>query len=86
MMSGRVAKRPPRVNQSSERKALGAIINSEGLVADMPCTRCFRQRLECRMLEDRTRCGECSANGLSCDGVLVASNRGSSLRSFCFVY
>jgi hypothetical protein len=88
-MSGRVTKSRSKrfsasVRRSSERDStaereslLGFILLNNGL-AEMPCTYCFRHKIECRMsTAGRTeKCVECVRRGRVCDGVKVASSCG----------
>lgn len=59
-----------------ERDSLSSYAELNSCVADMPCTYCFKHKIECRM-EDTgrsDRCKECIRRGRSCDGVRVASS------------
>jgi len=71
-MSGRIAK---RFSRSHERRvALAAAIESQGGLAEMPCTFCFRQNRPCRMAEGSSRCAECTRRGRVCDGKFVGAS------------
>ncbi|OHW97239.1 hypothetical protein CSPAE12_04085 [Colletotrichum incanum] len=56
-----------------ERLALLEFIEARSVVADMPCTRCFRAKTACRFGEGSSRCRSCIEAKKPCDGVLVAS-------------
>ena len=73
-MTDRVSKSVSR--KTRERNLLASFIQSQGTVADMPCTYCFRKKVSCRIIQDSSRCQECVKRGRSCDGVLVASSCG----------
>jgi hypothetical protein len=75
--------------KARERDELTSLIDLDGVPADMPCTYCFKRRIDCKMLEEKSRCGECVKRGRPCDGVLVASSREFSFlvvlrRADCF--
>lgn len=71
-MSGRVEKSYARKDR--ERSSLLSHIALNGTVADMPCTRCFKNSLTCRMAGKSNRCEECVRQRKSCDGTRVASS------------
>ena len=72
IMSGRIEKSYARKDR--ERSSLLSHIALNGTVADMPCTRCFRGNLTCRMAGKSNRCEECVRQRKSCDGTRVASS------------
>jgi hypothetical protein len=60
--------------QTRNRLSLAAAVDSSGFLAEMPCTRCFRQNKVCRIGNKSSRCSECIRAGRSCDGTAVASS------------
>lgn len=72
IMSGRIEK--PKSRKTQSRLALASAIELSGTATEMPCTRCFRQNLACKMDEKSSRCAECVRVGRSCDGTFVASS------------
>lgn len=72
IMSGRIEKSKSRKTQN--RLDLAVAIESSGRTSEMPCTRCFRQNMACKMDERSSRCAECVRAGRSCDGNFVASS------------
>lgn len=63
------------VRKKRENFSLAKRVLVSGIVADMPCTRCYRLKLPCVISEASSRCGSCVKAKKSCDGVLVASTR-----------
>ncbi len=73
-MSSRVTK--SRSRKVSERSVLAAYV-AEGGVISMPCSRCFRLQIACKISDQSSRCAACIESGRSCDGTSVASFRES---------
>lgn len=72
-MSHRVSK--PKAKKSLERDSLSRFFELNSRPAEMPCTYCFKRKLRCKMVEEKSnRCQECVRRGRPCDGVLVASS------------
>lgn len=82
-MSGRVAK--SRSRKVDERSLLALYVSDLG-AETMPCSRCFRLSIPCKVSDQSSRCAGCIAAARPCDGSSVASFRkGSFLRfsEFC---
>ncbi|KAL6352288.1 hypothetical protein LRP88_00600 [Fusarium phalaenopsidis] len=64
----------------SEAQGLSAYIEAFGSEI-MPCTRCFRQGLSCKVVSDRSnRCSNCVDAKVVCDGAGVASFLAKNIR------
>lgn len=80
MPSGRVTKTRSHP-KSSLRDILASRIENEG-VDIMPCSRCRRLNLRCRMLSKQSsKCGQCAQLSLKCDNGGIAAFCGWSLFS-----
>jgi hypothetical protein len=62
------------VRKTRERSSLVRLISRLGVPATMPCTYCFKRKLECKMIEKSSRCQRCAQARKQCDGVLVAGS------------
>jgi hypothetical protein len=76
-MSGRIEKRKQIAQKkSSETVALVKYLELNGTDTDMPCTRCFKRKVACRVAPGNlSRCLNCVKSRKSCDGSTVASSR-----------
>ncbi|KAK0367473.1 hypothetical protein CLIM01_15170 [Colletotrichum limetticola] len=73
-MSGRVEKRSSNNSTSKLRSACDDVFNRFGSNDVMPCTRCFRAKRACRMVEGSKTCQDCKNLKRPCDGLVVASS------------
>ncbi|KAJ3542073.1 hypothetical protein NM208_g4292 [Fusarium decemcellulare] len=73
--SGRVTK-TAKSKKSDERSSLHRFAELNSCPAVMPCTYCFKHKVDCRFDDTgrSVRCKECIRRGRSCDGVRVASS------------
>jgi hypothetical protein len=61
------------LRKAREHRDLLFRVSSSSIPADMPCTLCFKNGIDCQIKPGAARCTECVRRKVSCDGVLVAS-------------